>query len=276
MIELPEAMAIAEQLSREVQGKRIAAAEFGRTPHKWAFSNRPPDQYAALLSGKKMGKAYARGSAIVAPAEPGYALVLGGGGERILLHADASTLPKKHQLLLSFSDGAYLSVAVQGWGSVLLLDATEVPTHAWCGGGSVSPVSDDFTWDYFQRLFGKIESEAHSVKYFAISKPGILGVGNGYLQDILYRAKLHPRRRAASLSRRERRSLYSATRKVLKQAVKLRGRDTERDLHDQPGKYHRLLDSTQVGQPCGECGAAIEKISFLGGACYFCPKCQPL
>jgi formamidopyrimidine-DNA glycosylase len=70
------------------------------------------------------------------------------------------------------------------------------------------------------------------VKYFAISKPGICGVGNGYLQDILYRARLHPRRTAASLSQKERRAFCNATRKVLKEATKLKGRDTERDLHD--------------------------------------------
>ncbi len=177
-------------------------------------------------------------------------------------------------MLLEFADGAFLTLTVQGWGSVLLLDRAEVAAHPWCGEGQVSPVSEAFTWEYFQGLFDRLESEAHSVKYFAISKPGISGVGNGYLQDILYRAKLHPRRRAVSLSKRERRALYNATKKTLRQAVRLGGRDSERDLHDRRGRYQRLLDSTKVGQPCGECGAGIEKISFLGGACYFCPECQ--
>jgi formamidopyrimidine-DNA glycosylase len=275
VIELPEAMVLAEQLSREVRGKQIQTGVFGSTPHKWAFSSRPAEEYAAILAGKMIGEAAARGSAIVMPVEPDYALVLGGGGQRILLHADASSLPKKHQLLLEFADGAFLTVTVQGWGSVLLLDEGDVAEHPWCGGAQVSPISDAFTYEYFQGLFGKLESEAHSVKYFAISKPGISGVGNGYLQDILYRAKLHPRRRAVSLSRKERRAFYNATRKTLREAVKLGGRDSERDLHDRPGRYRRLLDSTKVGQPCAECGAGIRKISFLGGACYFCPQCQP-
>ncbi len=274
MIELPEATLLAEQFRAEVRGKRIRAGLFGQTPHKWAFRNREPEEYAALLADKTIGEAVARGSAVVVPVEPRYALVLGGGGERILLHAEASTLPKKHQLHLEFTDGTFLTVTVQGWGSVLLLEEAAVATHPWCGEGLVSPVSDAFTWEYFQSLFDRIESEAHSVKYFAISKPGIAGVGNGYLQDILYRAKLHPRRRAVSLEPRERKAFYRATRQVLQEAVKLGGRDSERDLHDRPGRYRQLLDGTKVGQPCGECGAAIEKISFLGGACYFCPGCQ--
>ncbi len=274
MIELPEAMVFAEQFNAEVKGKRIRAGTRGNAPHKFAFHNRPPEEYAALLPGKTIGEAFARGSAIVVEANPGYAILLGGGGERILLHADASTLPKKHQLYLEFTDGTSLTVTVQGWGSAGLLDAAAIPDHPWCGGGTISPVSEAFTWEHFQGLFDKLESQKDSVKYFAISKPGIAGVGNGYCQDILYRAKLHPRRRAASLTPAERRAFYNAVRKTLKEAVRLRGRDSERDLHDQPGRYQRLLDSTKVGQPCMLCGAAIEKIAFLGGACYFCPECQ--
>lgn len=276
MIELPEAMVIAEQMSREVRGKQIRAGEFGRAPHKFAFASMATDGYAATLPGKRAGEASTRGSLILLALEPGFVLVLGGGGERILLHRDGTTLPKKHQLLLAFEDGALLSVSVQGWGAVLLLEEAEVATHPWCGREGLSPLSPDFTWQRFEELFDHIENPRDSVKHFAISSPGIMGVGNGYLQDILYWAKLHPRRRAVSLSMEERRALFQATRKVLREAVKLRGRETERDLHNQPGRYRRLMDSEQVGQPCRDCGTAIQKIAFLGGACYFCPRCQPL
>ena len=101
-------------------------------------------------------------------------------------------------------------------------------------------------------------------------------MGNGYLQDILFLAKLHPRRRAASLTGDEKQALYDAIRTVLFQAVDQDGRDTERDLYDRPGRYQRILDSRTAGQPCPECGTKIEKISFLGGASYFCPHCQVL
>ena len=72
----------------------------------------------------------------------------------------------------------------------------------------------------------------------------------------------------------ERQVLYEALRRVLREAVDLGGRDSERDLYNQPGDYVRLMDSKTVGQPCPVCGAPIEKISYLGGACYLCPQCQ--
>jgi formamidopyrimidine-DNA glycosylase len=107
-----------------------------------------------------------------------------------------------------------------------------------------------------------------------IYKYGKLGVGNGYLQDILFRAKIHPKRWVIDIAEGERRVLYEAIRETIKQAVEMGGRDTERNLYDRPGGYRRILDSRNVGQPCPECGTPIEKIQYLGGAAYFCPRCQ--
>jgi len=72
----------------------------------------------------------------------------------------------------------------------------------------------------------------------------------------------------------EKRALCEAIRGTLRQAVELGGRDTERDLYDRPGRYRRILDARSVGQPCPECGTWIEKIQYLGGASYVCPRCQ--
>jgi formamidopyrimidine-DNA glycosylase len=275
MIELPEALIIARQMTQELQGKRIESCIRGNAPHKLAFYSRSPEEYAAILQDKTMGATTEHGSWILAAVEPDYVLVLGEGGERIIFHRDASTLPKKHQFLLHFADGTYLTVTVQGWGAALLLHQSEVASHPYVGKQAVSPISDAFTFEYFQGLFGELEAaDSRSVKFFVISQPGIWGVGNGYLQDILFRARIHPRRRVITLTAEERRALYEAIRVTLKQAVELGGRDTERDLYDRPGGYRRILDSRNVGQPCPACGTPIEKIQYLGGASYFCPHCQ--
>lgn len=275
MIELPEASVIAQQMSQELQGKRIESGNRGNVSHKFAFYSRPPEEYASILGGRTMGEAVDHGSCILASVEPDYVLGLGGGGERILFHQNESTLPKKHHLMLRFGDGTYLTVTVQGWGSALLLDRSQLAAHPYLGAPGVSPLSDAFTLEYFEGLFEELEKgNSKSVKFFFISKPGIWGVGNGYLQDILFRAGVHPRRRAVDVDAEERRALYGATRETLQQAVDLGGRDTEKDLYNRPGGYLRILDSKSVGQPCIECETSIEKIQYLGGACYFCPRCQ--
>ena len=52
------------------------------------------------------------------------------------------------------------------------------------------------------------------------------------------------------------------------------GRYDETDLYNQPGQYTRLMDKNAAGRPYPVCGGSIEKISYLGGTCYFCPHCQ--
>ena len=93
MIELPEATTIARQITAELKGKRIADGNRGNSPHKFAFYNRPPEEYKAILKDKTIGPATINGPLILVPVEPGYTIILGGGGERILYHCNAAKLP---------------------------------------------------------------------------------------------------------------------------------------------------------------------------------------
>jgi formamidopyrimidine-DNA glycosylase len=276
MIELPEATVISQQMAHALSGKRIEEAVRGYSPHKFAFYTLEVDEYVRILTGTQLGQAYVHGSWIVQPLGSGHVLVLGGGGERILYHRDETTLPKKHQLLLRFEDDTYLTVSVQGWGSVELHTADTLAEHPYMSKHDAAPLDSSFALEQFADGFRKLESDDKtSVKYYLISEPGVLGIGNGYLQDILYHARLHPRRKAASLARKEVEGLYTAMQRVLEEAVDLGGRDTERDLYNERGNYVRLMDSRTHGQPCSVCGEPIIKISYLGGACYLCPVCQP-
>ena len=72
----------------------------------------------------------------------------------------------------------------------------------------------------------------------------------------------------------EQHALYDALGRTLKQMIDLGGRSSELDLYGNKGGYVRLLDNTTKDTPCPECGTPIEKIQYLGGACYLCPTCQ--
>ncbi len=275
MIELPEAETIARQMAKELVGKRIERATQGNWPLKWAFYTGTPEDYASVLEGATLTGARGHGSHVLLTVESGQVLVLGGGGERILYHKGDASLPKKRQLLLQFTDGTYLTVSIQGWGSVQLLRETEVDQQPHIAAKGPSPLSDAFTPDYLESLFaGLALGNRKAIKYFVISEPGIWGVGNGYLQDILFRARIHPRRKAVDVSVEEQNALYMSITGVLREAVALGGRDSEYDLYGQRGLYERVLHSKMVGQPCPNCGTPVEKIQFLGGSCYFCPACQ--
>ena len=244
MIELPEAAVIAGQIHRTLAGRRIAAGDCGTAAHKWAFTNRPVDEYAAILGGCAITGARASGGAIVVDLEkPGrgssrrtWHLALGGGGERILYHGDVGQLPPKRHLTLTFEDGTALSMAVQGWGARYLLTPEELAAHGWVGRTDPTPLDRGFTQKHVAGLFARLEAGAKlHLKKLLITEPGVPGLGNGYLQDILFHARIHPRRRAVEVTARERQALHGAMKRVLRDAVKAVG-NTSKAVRERLGQ----------------------------------------
>lgn len=113
-----------------------------------------------------------------------------------------------------------------------------------------------------------------SAKAFLATEGRIPGLGNGVLQDILWTAKIHPKRNMAELSDKEITSMFNAVKSVLRKMVMQGGRDTERDLFGQPSGYKTVLSKNTVGKGCPVCHTKIKKEAYLGGSIYYCPKCQ--
>lgn len=276
MLELPEVAVIARQMQAELPGRRIDSAVCGASPHKFAFLNHPPEVYARLLQGHTVGVVTERGAYIVVAVDGETALLLGDVGGCIRLHRDVSTIPAKHQLLLNFADGSALTVSIVLWGGIKVAPLADVDKEIHTL-RRLSPLGAGFTFEAFERLLDDPdERTTKSAKAFMISKPGLCGVGNGCLQDILFRAKIHPRRRMITLSPQELQTLYEATRNTIGLMTAQGGRDSESDLYGTPGGYRTILNRDAAGKPCPSCGTPIEKSAYLGGAVYVCPSCQPL
>jgi len=138
-----------------------------------------------------------------------------------------------------------------------------------------TPIEPEFTFDYFSTLIDSLlEGEKRSVKGLLTQEQLVPGLGNAIAQDILFRAGLRPRHPIEDLNKAQRRKLYNAILKTVREAIQKGGRYDEYDLYGQPGKYIRLMDNKAAGHPCLKCGTKIEKVQYLGGACYFCPHCQ--
>jgi formamidopyrimidine-DNA glycosylase len=138
-----------------------------------------------------------------------------------------------------------------------------------------SPLEEAFDRTCFDSLFND-ETPKLSAKAFLATEQRVPGLGNGVLQDILWAAKIHPRRKMGDLSANEVQAMFEAVRNVLRAMAERGGRDTERDLFGAPGGYRTILSKNTVGQPCPQCGTTIQKEPYLGGAIYFCAGCQPL
>ena len=275
MFELPEYVTLAGQLAETVTGKQIRAGHLGNSPHKFVWYNRMPDEFASLTAGKCLGEAYARGRWLFIPANPGYVLVFGECGGRILYHLSEAEIPKKYHLAIVFEDGSALSAMTQMWGAMELYEQGQELNRQYIRDMRATPVDAGFTFDYFSELIDDcIQQEKRSVKGLLTQDQLIPGLGNSIAQDILFQARLHPRHPIDALSASERKQLYDAIQGVVAEATHKGGRNDEYDLFGNPGGYQRILDKDAAGKPCPECGTPIEKMQYLGGTCYYCPHCQ--
>lgn len=275
MFEIPEFTTLARQINETLTGKTIQTGRLGNSPHKFVWYNHTPEEFARLTGGKTVGTARAQGKWLFVPLEPGYLLLFGECGGRLLYHPAGAKLPEKYHLWITFTDGSSLTAMTQMWGAMELHEAGQEQERQYVKGMRPTPIEPEFTFAYFSALIDElVAGEKRSVKALLTQEQLVPGLGNAISQDILFRAHLHPRHPLATLSQAQRQALYEAILGTVAEVIAHGGRNDEFDLYDRPGGYVRVMDSRAAGQPCPLCGTTIEKIQYLGGACYFCPKCQ--
>lgn len=274
MIEIPESTTIAMQLNETVRGKKICRVITNASPHKFAFYHGDPADYNALLAGQVIGDSFGIGAMIEITA--GDRRVVLGDGANLRYYDDSGKTPSKHQLLLELDDESALVCTVQMYGAVLaFMEGIYDNKYYLVVKEKPQPLADAFDRVYFDTLRTE-GSDRISAKAFLATEQRIPGLGNGVLQDILFHAGIHPKRKMGTIREIEFDRLFRSVKDTLAEMTRLGGRDTEKDLFGSAGRYRTLLSKNTVGKPCPVCATDIQKTSYLGGAVYWCPMCQPL
>lgn len=135
-----------------------------------------------------------------------------------------------------------------------------------------SPIDDEFTLDLFSKL---LAANNRMLKSVLVGKDAVLvGLSNSAFQDIIYRAGLHPKRKAAELTVDEKQTLHDAICFVLRERIRLNGKDQFSDIYGAQGRYSPAMGPNMKEQTCQKCGTPIEKMNVGGGYVYLCPTCQ--
>ena len=277
MFEMSEIRVLGGQFNAHLKGKKISSGSLGNSPHKFVWYNRTHGEFSQLTKGRTIGLSKALGRWLLVDLEPGYCLVLGEIGGKLLWHRPGEAIPDKYHLLLNFEDGDALSLKVQMWGGIELYEKGSEMQCKYIRGMAPTPADANFTLDYFLALVENCVAKGpRSVKSLLTQEQTIPGLGNSVAQDIMFKARLHPRQELSLLSLAELKTLFKSIVNVVREVTEAGGRDDETDLFGQQGKYRRLMHSKAAGQPCPVCQATVQKIQYLGGACYFCPSCQAL
>jgi formamidopyrimidine-DNA glycosylase len=268
MPELPEITILAEQMNRELAGRRFSGVEIVQPKSL----NLPPEVFTARLVGQRVERTYPHGKWVVTVTTDGYLLInLGMGGE-VLLRRGRHDLPEKYRAILDLQDGACLTINFWWFGSIHWADRlNEHPQVGKLGLHALDPAFD-VAW------FAPHRKRKTAVKSFLLDQKNIAGIGNMYAHDVFFRARLHPLRPLNSLSDAEISRLVEAVRTTLQNALDKRGSQWEQDLYGHKGEWGRddLLVGYREGQPCLTCGTPIQQIKTGGTSSFICPRCQPL
>ena len=275
MLEIPEAVVIARQVNETLKGKRIDRDIANHSPHRFAWFYGDPDAYGSALKGRTIDGAIAFACMVEISAGPMRIVLAEGTSPRYYRPGDK--LPTKHQLLLEFDHGSWLVASVQMYGAVWVFPDGELDNPYYLGAKrKPSPLTDEFDYPRFKSLLEGEKLESLSAKAFLATEQRIPGLGNGVLQDILWTARIHPKRKISTLSEEELHTLFDSMKSVLKEMVAQGGRNTERNVFGNPGGYETILSRNTVNRPCPACGTPIKKATYLGGSIYYCEGCQSL
>jgi formamidopyrimidine-DNA glycosylase len=268
MPEIPEIASRAKEMNYALPGKVIAAVE-AKQPK---CLNIPLEDLQAKIKDARIESVSHRGKWIMMQTSNGWLLLnMGMGGEVLLL--DRSKLPEKHRLIVDFTDGTCLSINFWWFGYFHYAAPDRLHEHVMTAklGPNVLDLSEAEFINIIKALKGKLKANL-------LDQTKVAGIGNAYIHDILFLARLHPLRAVASLTPEELHNLYTGIHGGLEPALAKRGAFYEKDLFGNKGDFQMedILVGYRENQPCPKCGTLIQKIKTGGTSSFICPTCQPL
>ena len=206
MLEIPESKTMGIQADKILINKRIAEVIKASSPHKFAFYHGDPAEYIEILKGKQIISAKGHGMFVDICCDSNVSITIG-DGTNMRYHPSFDQRPEKHQLLIVFNDGSCVAFTVAMYGGIWAYRGDfENPYHRRSL-GSISPLENAFNETYFDTILRGVTKDI-SFKALLATEQRIPGLGNGVLQDILFNAGIHPKRKKSTLSDHEKAKLF--------------------------------------------------------------------
>ena len=270
MPELPEVETTRRGIAPHILGQTVARLVVRQRELRWPI----PAHLEATLAGQTIEKVERRGKY----------LLLGTGHGTLILHLGMSGSlrmvapelpPRRHDHLdLIFSGGMCLRFHDPRRFGCCLWTSEEPSRHPLLADLGPEPLEDGFSGDALYRL---ARGKKAAVKIFIMDSRIVVGVGNIYANEALFRAGIHPARAAGRVSLRRYRELACAIQEVLRAAL-AQGGTTLRDFVNEAGKPGYFQQTLAVydrdGQSCVRCACVIRSIRLGQRSSFFCPHCQ--
>ena len=275
MPELPEVETVKEALNQTVKGQTIKEIELRYEP---MVKNMSADEFKEKLINQTIQEVSRRGKYLVFHFDD-YQLLshLRMEGKYFYVDSDFELNPHVHVIFTLENGKRLLYQDTRKFGTYHLYDkAFDLETTAPFQVLGLEPFATEFTPSYVKE---KIQNKKKPIKSLLLDQTVVCGLGNIYVDEVLYRARLHPLTSSSELTDKDIANVVKYTVEVLARAIELGGTTirTFRSSHGVSGTFqNELLVHQRKGENCYECHTPIEKIKVGGRGTYFCPTCQKL
>ncbi|QPC47195.1 DNA-formamidopyrimidine glycosylase [Mangrovibacillus cuniculi] len=272
MPELPEVETARRTLLHLVQGKKVQSVDV-----RWPKIVKEPelDLFRLQLDGEVIETIERRGKFLLFELS-NWTLISHLRMEgKFSVHDQGDKEEPHTHVVFTFTDGTELRYRdVRKFGTMHLVKKGMALHHSSLVDLGPEPFSALFQPEVLQQAF---EKTSRSIKAVLLDQKAVVGLGNIYVDEALFRAKIHPLREAKSLTEKEIALLYQEIIDTLQEAVELGG-STIRTYVNSQGKIgtfqKRLYVYGRTGEPCLVCGKPIEKIKVAGRGTHICLSCQ--
>ena len=270
MPELPDIYILARSMDQAITGRKIV----GVTVNQPRVLNTKSKTFANRVVGRSVEHVFQRGKWVVCELDESWTILLnlGMGGE-VRLH-EPGEVPdgKKQKVVFRLDDGKQVWVHFWWFGHVHLASKGKHSLHPQVSKLGPEPLAEEFTEETLAQM---LKRKRGRIKVHLLDQSFIAGIGNVYIQDILWYARIHPERAASDLRPEEVGRLHGAIQKVLRDGIESGGGPGEQDIWGNAGRYTEHLQvGYKTGKPCPACGTIVEELRVGSTTSYICKHCQ--
>ncbi len=276
MPELPEVETVCRGLAPAMTGKRFAKVNVRRRDLRFPF----PRGFAGKLAGAEVKHLRRRAKYILGDLDTGDTLIvhLGMTGRFTIDPCRSPQKPEKHDhVVFDMSDGVRIRFSdTRRFGLMDLSPTDDLEECKYLKGLGVEPLGDEFSHSFLNQA---LQGRRTPIKSALLDQKIIAGLGNIYVCEALYRARVSPRRRASTIPGVRSQRLVPIIRDVLSEAIEAGG-STLRDYAHTDGELgyfqHTFSVYDREGESCRTkgCGADIKRIVQSGRSTFYCSNCQ--
>lgn len=271
MPELPEVETTRKGIWPHVKHRRIVACRVRQPQLRWPV----PVDFAETVTGREIQGLSRRAKYLIFRLDDDRGFLMHLGMSGALRIADPEVALRKHDhVVITLDSGQELRFHdPRRFGCLLWLQALP-EDHSLLNHLGPEPLGDGFSADY---LYQKARGRKAPIKNFIMDASVVVGVGNIYASEALFRAGIHPKRAAGRVSLARIVKLVENIRAVLAESIE-QGGTTLRDFLNESGEPGYFKQSLSVygraDQPCNHCGTNIRCIRLGQRSTFFCPSCQ--